>query len=193
MSKLRQWKTIFGPPEKERVVVQVGKSDVEMTDTQAYRFEELQNTRQATGPSRTRNVFEQQRYTVEEAAFRLMYSEDALLKKAADGKLRVFINVAGQRGRWRSYGGGNSRESSEQTLRSGYLALTANTCLDLLENTASKVTILEYVRPADPSALELDSGVLAAFSSWGAGNRFFCLQSPVSVGRDDLVLMAPLQ
>lgn len=174
-------------------MVQVGKADVEMTDTQAYRFEELQNTRKAPSQDRQRNVFEQPRYTIEEAAFRLMLDEQALLKKAVDGKLRVFLDVAGQSGHWRSYGSdGKSAESSRQTLRSGYLALTAGSCRTLLQQAAGKVSILEYVRVADPAALQLDSGVLAAFSSWGAGNRFFCLATPLSFERRDLVLMAPL-
>lgn len=173
--------------------MQVGGSHVEMTDTQAYRFEELQKSRESTNGAGTRGVFDELRYSLEDAAFKLMTTEASLLEKAAAGKLRLFIDAAGMLGNWRSYNAdGEPRESTPQSMPSGFLALTVKSCGELVENGRTQVAFVEYVQDVDPEALDIPADVLAVFASWGVGNRFFCFSSPAEIGADQVFLMAPL-
>ena len=43
-----------------------------------------------------------------------------------------------------------------------------------------------------PGAVNIDSRTLATLDAWGPGSKQFCLQEPVTVTPDKIVLMAPL-
>lgn len=192
MGKFLQGKSIFGLTDRERVTVRVDGAKVDMTNTQAYRFEELQKTRETLAPSSGGSVFDAPRYSLEDAAFRLMVDEQSLLQKAAAGNLRLYVDISGIAGQWRSYGAdGKAMESAPLSMQSGFLALPVKSCTALLENGSAEVTVLEYVAGSD--SLDLHADVHAIFASWGQGNRFFCLTSPTRIKASDVFLMAPLK
>lgn len=193
MAKFRQSKAIFGQAEKERVSVKVGGSSVDMTDTQAYRFEELQKARASANGTSGGGVFDEPRYSLEDAAFRLMVPEKNLLQKAAAGQVRLFLSIAGIAGQWRSYcNDGTSNESASLVMERGYLALPVKSCGELLEQRRAEVAVVEFVSGVDPEALDLHADILAIFASWSHGNRFFCFTEPEEVRASDVYLMAPL-
>lgn len=192
MGKFLPGKSIFGLTDKERVSVQIDGAKVDMTDTQAYRFEQLQKARETLAPPSGGSVFDASRYSLEDAAFRLMVDEQSLLQKAATGDLRLYLDIAGIAGQWRSYGAnGNAMESARLSMQSGFLALPVKSCTALLEHGSAEVSVLEYV--AGSESLDLHADVHAIFASWGQGNRFFCLTSPRRIKASDVYLMAPLK
>ena len=178
---------------KKKVTIPVGSELVQFTNTQAGRLQELVEYRRRDPEPGQANAFEKPRYTLEESAFRLLVTEEHLLQKAASESVDLYINVADLQGFWRyKAADGRSLQSTVQTLLSGYLALTTNSCRDLAEKGGSNVTVLELRCPSDPSAMDLEGEIVAALSVWGEGRKFFYLQEPLWVDREKIVLMAPL-
>ena len=193
MSKSGQWKEIFQNTGKQKKPVRVGEKYEEMTGTQAYRFEELTQSRRldlqrdvSTAPGKVR-------FTLTEASRRLNVSEMYLLQKAASGSVNLYLNAGGLKGRWRRGAtNGGSMVSPVQTLTSGYLALTSQSCNKMARYGSIKVLALEFRCPSDPSAVDLDSETTAALSAWGDCDKYFCLPEPLRVDRNRIVLLAPL-
>lgn len=194
MSGTSPYKKILRQLIKPKVSVKVGRKVEEMTDTQAYRFAELSHGDAKAARAANGNPFEQSRYSLEEAAFRLMLSEDEILERAASGAIGLYVRVAGLEGRWRRLDeNGDAMASSARTLQGGYLALTASSCREFALNDAIKVSIVELPDQPVPAALELDGETLQELSAWGRGKKCFFLDRPHSVTRADVVLLAPLQ
>jgi hypothetical protein len=173
--------------------VQVSGKDAELTDTQAYRFDELTHTDKRTSQTVPVNPIEQPRYSLEDAAFRLMTSESVILQRATSGSIKLYASAAGLAGRWRRLdGNGNSMESSLRTLRSGYLGLTALSCKELELHGGAKVLVFEFPDNPDLSALDLDFETQQELSAWGTEKKCFCVSEPHWVDSDGVVLLAPL-
>jgi len=190
--KVSRWKMIFGH-QKPKTPVQVGNKAEEMTDTQAYRFNELTHADRRDAMPRNDNPLDQSRYTLDEAAFRLMTDEADILQRAASGAVKLYANAAGLEGRWRRLDGkGDSVESSLRTLRSGFLELTAVSCMELASYGGTDVLVFELPDIPDPSFLDLDAETLQELSAWGSEKKCFCLGEPKRVGRDEIVLLSPL-
>ena len=193
VSGTSQYKKILRHIIKPKVSVKVGRKVAEMTDTQAYRFAELSQGDAELQQEPEGNPFEQLRYSLEEAAFRLMIDEDEILRRAASGTIGLYVNAAGFEGRWRRLdASGNVRESSMRTLRCGYLALTELSCRDLASNDNTRILLAEL--PASPvdAGLELDGETLQELSAWGGEKKCFCLHETRTVSRSDIALLAPL-
>ncbi len=193
MPKASRWKKIFGNYRKPTVKVQVGEKDEEMTDTQAFRFRELTQTATRDAPVMNGNPLEQSRYTLEQAAFRLMASEVDVLQRAASGSIGLYADVAGLEGRWRRLDrDGDTMESSLRALRSGYLGLTSHSCQELALTGGTNIYVFEFPDVSDLSVLDLDFETLQELSAWGSEKKCFCLREPRWLDRDSIVLLAPL-
>jgi hypothetical protein len=178
---------------KKKLPIRVGGKLVRFTDTQAGRLEELTDYKRREPEPGEANALEQPRYTLKESAFRLLVTEEQLLQKARSGLVNLYIDVADLQGLWRyKAADGHSQHSTVQLLRSGYLALTTNSCRELAEKGGCNVTALELRCPSDPSAMNLEVEIVAALSVWGDGQKLFCLEEPLWVDRERIVLMAPL-
>lgn len=191
MSKVGLWKNIFG--YREKVAVDVGGKTELLTQTQSYRFSEI--TEQKDAPSRPSysNPLEDSRYTLSDAAFRLMITEDEVLAKAAAGELRLYIDVAGTSGHWsRRDHQGNVSQSSVATIQSGWLRLRSRACADLAKHGRAIVRTLDLCRGADASQTGLDNNTLANLSAWGAGAKQFSPLHPLTIERDMVVTLPPL-
>ncbi len=193
MSKSGQWKEIFRNTGKQKNPVRVGEKYEEMTGTQAYRFEELTQSRRldlqrdvSTAPGKVL-------YTLTEASRRLNISENYLLQKAASGSVNFYLNAGGLKGCWRRGATDcGSIVSSVQILTSGYLALTSRSCKKMAKFGNISVLVLEFRCPSDPAAVDLDRETMAALSAWGDCDKYFCLPEPLRVDRNKIVLFAPL-
>ncbi len=193
MSKSVQWKKIFGYTKKPTVKVRLGDRLEKLTDTQAYRFEELNQKNTEERPTESRNPFEESRYSLEDAAFRRMVGEEAILEMAASGSIDLYTSVAGLAGCWRREAiDGSVIDSPEVTLRSGYLALTLDGCRDLATHGRTHASSFEFKRLPDPSVTDLDRATLAVLSTWDDSERSFVAREPKWVDKDDIVLLAPL-
>ncbi|MEO1245634.1 MAG: hypothetical protein AAFX56_08100 [Pseudomonadota bacterium] len=193
MSRTSQYRKLIGQIKKPTVAVRVGRKVEELTDTQAYRFDELTQANARTPQPANDNPFEQARYSLQDAAFRLLLSEEDLLRQAASGKSVLYINAAGLRGRWQRLGGnGKPLESSERALCSGYLALAVSSCEDLALNGSTSAAALELPEHVDPARLDLDVKAVQELSAWGKQQKRFHLCEPECVRRDRIVLLAPL-
>lgn len=189
MSKLSQWKKILGHSTKPKVAVQVAGKSEQMTQTQSYRFEELAAKRGDADASLDNNPLSESSYTLGDAAFRLMLSEDELLQRAAAGSVYLYVETSGLSGRWRCRAAdGSVVMSSSQTLGSGLLALGCAACRDLADAETAQVTALcstPQTHGAPPDA-------------WiGEGKRggepdLFLLADPLLVSRDGVALLPPL-
>ncbi len=172
MSSISRWKKLFGRTGKPTFKVLVGEATEEMTDTQAYRFDELTHAGPRDSRAASSNPLEQPVYSLAEAAFRLMSSEEDLLHRAAAGSIRLFTNAAGFTGRWRRVDtNGETVESSARILSSGYLALTILSCKELSLSGASSVLVFEYPLMSDPSVLNFEAQTLQELSAWGGRKK----------------------
>ena len=192
MPKDSRWKKIFGS-RKPTVPVRVGDKAAEMTETQAYRFDELTQSGQQDARPVNDNPLDQSRYSLADAAFRLMTDETDLLQRAAANSIKLYTDVSGLAGRWRRIdGSGDAMESSLRTLRSGYLKLGTLSCLDLAAIGSTIVSVFELPDISDPSTLELDAETLLELSAWGSEKKCFCVHEPKRVSTDEIILLAPL-
>lgn len=192
MLKIAQWKKILGHSEKQKVLVEVsGKAEV-MTDTQSYRFEELTSTRDTEKVAADRNPLDDPQYKLQDAAFRLMITEDELLQKAAAGSIFLYVDTAGLQGHWRRRNAaGEIHQSELKVSKSGLLALDQKTCKELAATGTAQVSTLHFRPRSDLSMLNIDQETLATLIAWG-GNRQFCLQDPMQIGREEVLLLPPL-
>ncbi len=194
MSKSRSRLSLFNTGSKKRVSVEVEGAPVEMTKTQAYRFDELKQNRLRDTAGGERGLFDEDYYSFADASMRMMVDERELLTRAAEGKVRVYADIGGAEGHWRSYGSnGDARESSPLVLQSGFLALTVQSSREILDKGESTVAVFEYACPQNLASLGINADALAAIANWGDCARFFCLSSPRPVRTDDLVLFPPLR
>ena len=193
MSRVDQWKKLLGRSAKPQVPVLVNGKTAIMTDTQAYRFEELTETGSRKQPAINRNPLEQSRYSLQDAAFRLMISEADVLRRAAAGLIRLYSSVEGLTGCWRRAEAINAAaESAPRTLRSGYLALTQPSCQELLQHAGVELSVLEFPDLPDTSSLDFDDGTIEELSVWGSDKKYFYPVKPHRVEHSEIVLLAPL-
>lgn len=178
---------------RKKTAIPVGGELVPLTETQAGRLQELTEYRRHNSEPAQASAFEKPRYSLEESAFRLLVTEEQLLQKSVSGSVDLYISVRNLHGVWRYRAAdGHLQQSAVQTLLSGYLALTTNSCRELAQEGSCNVAVLELRYPSNPSTLDLDNEVVAALSIWGEGRKFFCLEEPLRVDREMIVLMAPL-
>lgn len=192
MTKIGHWKRILGGTGKQKVLVSVGGKDARMTETQSYRFSELNGQREADSKTASNNPLEESRYGLEDAAFRLLISEDQLLRKAAAGSVRLYTDAAGLTGRWQRGDGAGAVKSSFLALKSGFLALNTASCHELMQKGFTSASVLNFCNLADPAATNIDRDTLETLQAWGRGRKQFYLQQPILVNHDKVVLMAPL-
>ena len=193
MPKVSQWKKVLGHTGKQKVLVEVSGKSEEMTDTQSIRFEELTKKRDAGASIADRNPLEDLTYGLKDASFRLMITEIQLLQKAATGSIRLYVDAADLSGHWeRSDAAGNNLESPVKMLQSGLLAMDRKACRELAVADMTHVSTLDFLRTADPTALNIDPDTLATLLTWESGNQRFRLINPLRVSRDEVLLLSPL-
>lgn len=191
MSKIGRWKSIFG--HREKVPVKVGSKTEMLTDTQSIRFTEISETREAPLRPAYRNPLDDTRYSLEDAAFRLMISEDEVLARAAAGGLRLYADVTGQSGHWaRRDLEGNVSQSSVSTIRSGLLKLRSKACNDLAKHGRAVVRTLDLCRTHGLTTADLDADTLANLRAWGPGDKQFFPLHPITIERHNIILLSPL-
>ena len=194
MASTNRWKKIFSRSKKPKVEVQVGDEAHMMTETQAYRFDELAQTGSQNQLAANDNPLEESRYSLGEAAFRMMVDETELLQRAAAGSLRLYADAAGLTGRWRRINGsGEVIESSSRRLGSGYLSLSVASCNELALQGGTNVSLLELPDDCDPRALNLDNETLLEMTGWGEEKKCFCLATSQRVDTGAVFLLPPLQ
>ncbi len=191
MSTIGRLKNIFG--HREKVAVKVGAKTELLTDTQSYRFSEISETRDAPMRSAYQNPLNDTRYSLEDAAFRLMITEDEVLAKAAAGGLRLYVDVAGMSGHWaRRDLEGNVSQSSVFTIRAGLLKLRSRACDDLAKHGRAIVRTLDLCRTNGLTTAGLDDDTLANLRAWGPGDKQFFPLHPLTIERGDVILLPPL-
>ena len=177
MAKTGFWKDLFkaGRKQKHRVKLE-DSSYTDLTDTQAYRFEELSHPQPGgavPGPGG---------YPLDDAARRLGVDPEGLLEQAAQGLVHLYVAATGLTGRWqRSPTGRDPSQSQPQTLDAGFLALGATACDELRRLGSTDVSILERRDRNDAPA---GSRELAAV--------YFRLEEPCWVYPRNIVLLPPL-
>lgn len=193
MASANRWKKIFGRPKKPKVEVQVGDTAHMMTETQAYRFDELAQTGSQNQLAANDNPLEESRYSLDEAAFRLMVDETELLQQAAAGSIRLYADAAGLTGRWRRIDGtGEVIESALRHLGSGYLSLSIASCKEMALQGRTSVSLLELPDDRDPAALNLDNETVLEMTGWGEAKKCFCLSASQHFDPGSVFLLPPL-
>lgn len=189
MAKVGARKGLFG--HKEKVLVDIGGELQEMTDTQSYRFGELEKSRREL-PSR-QNPLDDVRYDLESAAFRLMTSEDDVLGKAIAGRFRVYVDASGMIGQWRRRDSeGNLSQSGLASIRDGLLRLPHRSLVEVKERGRATVTALQYCEIAADTDQRLDRETRDNLHAWGLGDLQFVPAEPMIVERRQLLLLPPL-
>ncbi len=193
MPTINQLKKILGQTEKSTVRVEVSGKYEELTDTQSIRFEELAKIRGTETPSADRNPLEESEYSLEDAALRLMATEDELIGKAAAGSIILYADATGLSGHWQHRDtGGEIHRSAEEVMKSGLLALEKSACQQLANADSIDVTVLDYHSRSDPTTLKFDSRTLTRLVTSGPGSRRFFLRDPLQITRGDVLLLPPL-
>ncbi len=191
MPKAGLWKNIFS--QKEKVVVDVGGKPHAMTHTQKFRFEELKESQRELNANAYKNPLEDSRYSMDDAAFRLMLSSDEILDKAIAGKYRVYVDASGVTGTWRRRElNGTVSQSEVGTIRSGVLRLRRKSLQALKDAESVQVSVLDYCTKAATTDERLDNFTLANLQGWGPGDKQFFPVAPLVVDRSMLVLLPPL-
>ena len=157
--------------------VQTVSGSETMTQTQACRFRELQNTR-FNGKGKRRKA--KPHYTLEEAARLLKTEVHEILLSAASGRLQCFVLSAGVRGHWRTTGRVEPSLPAEPAEVPKYLALSPADCRQIAAYRSVNVYDLEY--PADSVP---DDGPVSTAAR-------FILREPMWVDRARIVLKHPL-
>ncbi|MEM1176084.1 MAG: hypothetical protein AAGA33_08680 [Pseudomonadota bacterium] len=183
----------FFAQAKKTVPIKIGSKLMQFTTTQAVRLGELADRRRDAADGGPAQILDQSRYSLEDAAFRLLQSEDMLLAQAADGKHTLYVGIAGLDGRWMCRStDGEVLQSNVQSLDRGYLALVKKDAKTLRQHGHCDVSILELVLPPDAAAADIPPAVMTALQAWGEVGKAFRLESPLRVDRSSVVLMAPL-
>lgn len=192
MRKHGLWKNIFG--HKEKVLVDVGGRTEQMTRTQSFRYNELKESRPRAKPEKYRNPLAESRYSLADAAFRLMIGEDELLRKAAEGRYRLYVDASGLSGRWRRRAAnGEVSESGLGTIATGLLRLRQKACQELSVNGLAEVGTLDLCDKAGSADARLDDDTLLNLFGWGPGDKQFFPATPLMVDRDMIILLPPLK
>lgn len=192
MAKSQALKKFFAQAKKT-VPIKIGSKLMQFTTTQAVRLGELADRRRDAADGGPARGLDQSRYSLEDAAFRLLQSEDMLLAQAADGKQLLYVDAAGLDGRWMCRNPqGEVLQSNVQTLERGYLALIDKDARTLHSQGHCDVSILELVLPPDATAAKLPRAVMTALQAWGEHKKVFRLETPLRVERQSVVLLAPL-
>lgn len=191
MPKAGLWRSIFS--QKEKVVVDVGGTPHSLTHTQKFRFEELKESQRELNANDYRNPLEDSRYTLGDAAFRLMLDPTEVLEKAVAGKYRVYVDGCGVTGHWRRReADGTVSQSEIGTIQSGVLKLRRKSIQALLETDGAQVAVFDYCSKAARTGERLDSFTLANLEGWGPGDKQFFPVAPMVVDRSMLILLPPL-
>jgi hypothetical protein len=191
MPKIGFWKSVLGP--KERVPVKVGSKTELLTHTQSYRFDELSDSGRLRAPPVV-NPLEDARYSLEDATFRLMLSETDILRAAVDGDIRLYIDMAGQAGRWRRRDpDGVVSKSSVGIMKAGLMKLRGRACRELAESGRAVVRKLDFCKDAGTTRTGIDHDTLENLRAWGPGDTQFFPLHPLNVERSMVVLLPPLK
>jgi len=191
VSKTAVWRNIFR--HREKVAVRVGGKTELLTDTQSYRFDEISDVRASPDRTTCRNPLEDARYKLADAAFRLMISEDEILAKAAAGGLHLYVDAAGKSGYWcRQDREGIVSRSSVMTIGRGLLKLRSRACTDLARHGRAIVRALDQCLANDNSQVRLDDATAANLRAWGPGHKQFLPLHPLTIERDMVILLPPL-
>ncbi len=183
----------FFAQAKKTVPIKIGNKLMQFTTTQAVRLGELADRRRDAADGGPAQGLDQLRYSLEEAAFRLLQSEDMLLAQAADGKHALYVDIAGLDGRWMCRSpDGEVLQSNVQSLDRGFLALIDKDARTLHQQGHCDVSILQLVLPPDEAAADIPHNVMTALQAWGDARKAFRLESPLRVERSSVVMMAPL-
>ena len=177
MAKTGFWKDLFkaGRKQKHRVRLE-DSSYTDLTDTQAYRFEELSH------PQLGDMILGAGGYSLDDAARHLGVDPERLLEQAARGLVHLYVAATGLTGRWqRSPADWDPSESSTQTLDAGFLALGAAACDELCRLGSTDVSILERRDRGDAPAGSPESAAV-----------YFRLEEPCWVYPRSVVLLPPL-
>ena len=191
MPKAGLWKSIFS--QKEKVVVDVGGKPHAMTHTQKFRFEELKESQRELNAKAYKNPLEDSRYTLDDAAFRLMLDPTEVLGKAVAGKYRLYVDASGVTGTWRRRElNGTISQSEVATIESGVLRLRRKSIQALVDGHSTQIEVLDYCGKAARTDQRLDNFTLANLQGWGPGDKQFFPVAPMVVDRSMLILLPPL-
>ena len=178
MAKTGFWKDLFKAGRKQTHRVRLEDSSyTDLTDTQAYRFEELSNPQPGDAAPGTGG------YSLEDAAKHLEIAPERLLEQAAQGLVHLYVAATGLTGRWQRSPAGREDPSaaSTQTLDAGFLALGTAACDELCRLGSTDVSILERRDPGDAPAGSPQSAAV-----------YFRLEEPCWVYPRSVVLLPPL-
>ncbi len=191
MSKAGLWKNIFG--HKEKVVVDVGGRPHAMTHTQKFRFEELRESQRELNANDYKNPLEDSRYSLDDAAFRLMLDPSQVLEIAITGRYRIYVDASGLTGIWRRREvNGTVSQSEVGTIQSGVLKLRRRSIRELVDADSAQVDVFDYCSRAATTDERLDNATLSNLQGWGPGDKQFFPVAPMVVDRDSLILLPPL-
>ena len=191
MPKAGLWKNIFSP--KEKVVVDVGGKPHAMTHTQKFRFEELKESQRELNVNAYKNPLDDSRYTLDDAAFRLMMDPTEVLEKAIAGKYRIYVDASEVTGTWRRRElDGTVSQSEVVTIQSGVLRLRKKSIQALIDADCTQVSVFDYCTIAANTDERLDNYTLENLQGWGPGDKQFFPVAPMAVDRSMLFLLPPL-
>ena len=176
MARTGFWKDLFKAGKQKHRVRLKDSTYTDLTDTQAYRFEELSNPQPGDAAAGAGG------YPLEDAARHLGVDPEHLLQQAAQGLVHLYVAATGLTGRWqRSPAGRDPSAASAQTLDAGFLALGAAACDELSRLGSTDVSVLERRNPGDARA-----------GSPGSAAVYFRLEEPCWVYPRNVVLLPPL-
>lgn len=193
MSGKHRWRGIFRQAIKPKSPVQVGQKYENLTGSQTMRFEELVLLRQAS-PQATASVAPKTKaYSFSAACGCLNLTGEQLLQMASAEMIDFYVAIHGLKGCWhRDAADGRPIGASVQIPTAGYLALTYRACRTLANFGGVNVSSLEYRYPSTPDAINLDVETVAMLAVAGNCDKYFCLQKPLWVDREKLVILDPL-
>ena len=190
MSKPQGLRRFFQNARKT-VPVKLGSKIMQFTATQAIRLGELADIRRDTGKHQV--ILDRSNYSLEDAAMRLLLSEDEVIGKAIRHELSLYVSIADVPGQWMCRTeSGEVLKAQEQTCISGYLALIDKDLRALATYGVCGVHILELRIPPDPESLAIPKSVTSALAAWGTATKVFRLSEVMQVDRSKIRLMPPL-
>lgn len=183
----------FFAQAKKTVPIKVGNKLMQFTATQAIRLGSLADRHRNLDTETPANSIEKNRYSLEDAAFRLLVSEEQLLQEAVDGHRVLYVDASDATGRWMCRQTDEQvLQSGTQTLSCGFLAVLQKDVGAVARNGICGASLLELIPPPDLDALELPKATLSALSVWGDAKKVFRLEEPLQIDRTKLYFLAPL-
>lgn len=192
MSKIERWKKIFRNVQGKSVFVSLNHKLEQLTQTQAYRLNDLLQGSRSAAESDSGSKHKKARYTFSEASELLSVSEKSLLEKGSSGAIEFFVDGAGLYGHWQSGGPEISFESTPIKLESGYLLVAPKFCDKIGVFGSVNISVLQLPEHQEPTTLDLDSDTLERLEALGPGDKYFYLSELFRVDPMKLVLVAPL-